>query len=121
MTSNSLKKICVEINNVIDLAFYHQQYDFNFFEYLKENKVKKNEINEFLNSIFATHIVGQIQELILYLQQSKESSVVLESYDWMGIGRAIKLKDYLENIMEDAKRYEKTKRGGRPRKHPVQS
>ena len=115
------KQICSEINAVIDLAFFHEQYDFNFFEYLKENKVKKIEINEFLNSIFTTHITDQIQELILYLQQSKESSVVLESYDWMGIVRANKLKDYLENIMEDAKSYEKTKRGGRPRKHPVQS
>lgn len=117
----TLNQIYETVNDVIDFAFVREVYNFNFFEYLKTEKIKKQQIVEFLNSNFVTSLQHQIDELNLYLNDEDRNIVVAESYDWMGKFRVIKFRDYLLQIMKDAEKYEKTKRGGRPRKQPVQS
>ena len=111
-----LENIYTILNGAVDDAFLHEKYNLKFFEYLKGEKVKQNEIKIFIESSLSIAIKDQIDELNLYLDGGKEAECVKESYAWMGKPRARKIKDYLENIMEDAIRYEESKRRGPKRK-----
>ena len=46
----SLKDIYYIVNQAIDLAFVSENYNLNFYEYLCQEKVKKEDINSFINS-----------------------------------------------------------------------
>jgi len=101
------------VNGAIDYAFEREKYTFNFFEYLKNENFKKNDIEVFLKSPLGVAINHQIEEIELYLSGGEEANLVRESYSWMGKARARRVKEYLEKIMEDAKNYERSKRRGR--------
>jgi hypothetical protein len=109
----SIKEVYKVLDGVVDFAFLREIYDFDFFDYLKKEKVNKNQIQEFLDSSFSVSLYHQIEELSIYLEDSERTSIVSESYEWMGKFRALKLKNYLQQILDDAYKYERTKRGGR--------
>lgn len=101
------------VNTAIDTAFMQEKYQLNFYEYLQGENFKKEQITSFINSSLGLAITHQIEELDLYLDGGDKAAFVRESYSWMGKPRARKVKEYLEKIIDDAKRYEKTKRRGR--------
>lgn len=109
----SLKDIYYMVNQAIDLAFVQENYNLNFYEYLQSEKVKQEDIKTFLNSSVGLAVTHQIEELELYLLGGTSASDLREAYNWMGKPRARKVKEYLNNILQDAIRYEKSKRRGR--------
>ena len=122
----SLEDIFDIVNSAIDTAFTQEKYQLNFYEYLQGENFKKDEILNFINSSLGLAIVYQIEEIEMYLEGGDRAAFVRESYNWMGKPRARKVKEYLEKIMEDAKKYEQTKRRGRKpgsknRKRPATS
>jgi hypothetical protein len=105
---DSIQNIVDTINTSIDNAFKKEDYTFNFFDYLESKKVTKKSVLEFEKSFLVLAIQDQIEELDLYINDER-ASLVKESYQWMGTFRAQKLKDYLNSILNDAKKYEERK------------
>jgi len=101
------------INEAIDNAFRDEKYDLDFYTCLQATNCKRNIIKEFIDSNLGVAIKHQIEELHLYIVGGEQYVFIQESYDWMGKHRAQKTKNYLNQIIEDAKRYEKSKRPGR--------
>lgn len=112
----TLEDIYFIVNQAIDLAFMQEKYQLNLFDYLQGENFKKSEIDSFLQSSLKTSIVHQIEEIDMYLLGGPTANDLREAYSWMGKPRARKVKEYLEKILEDATRYEKTKRRGRKSK-----
>lgn len=101
------------VNQAIDLAFMQEKYQLDFFNYLQGENFKKSDMDCFLKSALKTSIDHQIEELDMYLLGGPTANDLREAYSWMGKPRARKVKEYLEKILEDAIKYEKTKRRGR--------
>ena len=112
----SIEDIHFIVNQAIDYAFTEQKYNLNFYEYLKQENYSKEDTLSFLNSSTGIAIVDQVSEIQLYLDGGDAANVVRESYGWMGKPRARKIKEYLEDIVDGAKEYAKTKRRGRKKK-----
>lgn len=109
----TVKEIYDMINIAIDDAFVREKYQLNFFQYLEGEKFKRKEVISFMNSSLYTAVLHQIEELNLYLDGGERAVYVRESYNWLGKPRARKIKEYLEKILDDAKRYEQSKKPGR--------
>jgi hypothetical protein len=101
------------VNTAIEQAFFDEKYHLNFYEYLKSIDTKKEIATEFLKSNLFTSIKDQIQEIDMYLDGGESAAILREAYSWMGKPRARKVRDYLNTIVEDAKKYEQSKRRGR--------
>jgi len=109
----SLEDVFDIVNSAIDTAFTQEKYQLNFYEYLQGENLKKDEILKFIDSSLGVAITYQIEEIEMYLEGGDRAAFVRESYNWMGKPRARKVKEYLEKIMEDARKYEQSKRRGR--------
>ena len=109
----TLQDIYYIINIAIDDVFFREKYQLNFFQYLKSQNFKRKEVISFINCSLYTSILQQIEELDLYLDGGDVAICVSESYGWMGKPRSRKVKEYLEEILDDAKRYEQSKKPGR--------
>lgn len=110
----TLKDISDFINKSIDEAFRYEKYDLNFFDYLNNIKVNKKVVEDFISSSLSTSIKYQIEELDTYLNHGSYYAFVKESYEWMGVNKVIKFREFLNSILEDAKKYAGNKRGRKP-------
>lgn len=108
----SLQEICFVVNAAIDTVFSEEKYNLKFFEYLKAGNYKRKIVIDFINSNLHRDILNQIEEFDSYLE-GEDSSFFKEAYSWMGKPRARRIKNYLNTIIEDAKRYEQSKKPGR--------
>jgi len=108
-----LEDIYDVVNIEIERAFFEEKYQLNFYEYLKSQDLKREQVLSFINSTLFISIKDQVEELDLYLTGGDSASFVREAYGWISKPRARKIKDYLSNIMEDANKYEQSKRRGR--------
>jgi hypothetical protein len=113
MTMAFIEDIYDIVNTAVDIAFVNEKYQLNFFEYLKGENFKKEQVTIFIQSTLFTSIKDQVDELDLYLLGGDSALMLREAYSWMGKPRARKVRDYLNNIMEDARKYEQSKRRGR--------
>lgn len=109
----SSEDIYTIVNIAIDSAFYQEKYNLNFYQYLNGEKFKRDDVKLFIQSGLSTAIQDQIQEINLYLDGGNEAALVREAYSWLGKPRARKIRDYLSQIIEDAEKYEQSKRRGR--------
>ncbi len=109
----TLEDIFGVINKSIDIAIKQDVYELNLFEYLQTNKVKKTIVQSFNNTFVMKSIVHQIEELDMYLNGGDRFNIIQESYEWMGEQRAQRMKNFLEQILNDVNQYEKPKRRGR--------
>jgi hypothetical protein len=109
----SIEDMYYIVNEAIDFAFKEQKYNLNFYTYLQGENFTKQDITIFLESNVCTAIRDQVEEIDMYLGGGPEVADVRESYNWMGKPRARKVKEYLNSMLEDAKKYEKSKRRGR--------
>lgn len=109
----SLEEIFHIVNTAIDDAFTREKYQLNFFEYLKGENYKRDTVIKFINSNLSVAILNQIEELDIYIEGGPSASLFREAYSWMGKPRARKIREYLNAILEDAKKYEQSKKPGR--------
>jgi len=109
----SLRDIFDIVNTAIDLAFSQEKYQLKFLDYLKGENFKRDDIISFIESSLFVSIQDQIVELDLYLDGGENSASFKEAYSWMGKPRARKIREYLQQIIDDAEQYEQSKRRGR--------
>ena len=102
------------IEHAIDNAFSGQM-NLKFYDYLKETKTKKHEVDAFIAST-TTHEIGDIiLDLDEYIKGGNDSEhkQLREGYGHIPKPQARKIKTYLYGILEDAWRYSHDRRPGR--------
>ena len=105
------------IEHAIDNAF-EGQMNLKFYDYLKESKIKKHEIDTFISSSTTNEISDIISELDEYIKGGADSEhkQLREGYGHIPKPQARKIRNYLESFIEDAKRYSDDRRPGRRKK-----
>ena len=105
------------VEHAIDNAF-EGQMNLKFYDYLKDNKTKKHEVDTFIDSTTATELNDLTQELEEYIKggADNEHKQLREGYGHIPKPQARKIRNYLESFIEDAKRYSDDRRPGRRKK-----
>jgi len=95
------------VEHAIDNAF-EGQMNLKFYDYLRDTKVKKHEVDTFIESTTAKE----------YLKggSDNEHKQLREGYGHIPKPQARKIKVYLHGILEDAQRYSNDRRPGRRKK-----
>lgn len=99
------------IDKAIDEAFVNGRFVLNFYEYLKLNDAKRVDATQFIQSQTASSLTELIEELTEYLAGGNQQ--LIEAYRHVGKPKARKIRDYLDKILLDAKRYEDERKPGR--------
>ena len=117
MSSLNLYEAYTDVEKAIDLAF-DGHFVLKFYDYLKIKKVKKVEIEEFIQSSTARELSDLVLELNDYLEGGSDSmhKQLREGYGHIPKPQARKIKNYLNKILEDALRYNHDRRRGRRKK-----
>lgn len=105
------------IEHAIDNAFGGQM-NLKFYDYLKDTKTKKHEVDAFIESTTAAELSDLTLELDEYLKGGADSEhkQLREGYGHIPKPQARKIKNYLYGILEDAWRYSHDRRPGRRKK-----
>ena len=105
------------IEHAIDNAF-EGQMNLKFYDYLKDTKTKKYEVDAFIESTTAAELSDLTLELGEYLKggADNEHKQLREGYGHIPKPQARKIKNYLYGILEDAWRYSRDKKPGRRKK-----
>jgi len=117
MTSLNLYELYTDVEKAIDLAFSNH-FVLKFYDYLKIKQVKKVEIEEFIQSPTAKELNDLILDLDCYLEggQDEMHKQLREGYGHIPKPQARKIRNYLNQILEDALRYNHDRRRGRRKK-----
>ena len=105
------------VEHAIDNAF-EGQMNLKFYNYLKDTKIKKHEIDSFIESTTAAELSDLTIELDEYIKggADNEHKQLREGYGHIPKPQARKIKIYLYGILEDAWRYSRDRRPGRRKK-----
>ena len=105
------------IEHAIDNAFSGQM-NLKFYDYLKETKTKKHEVDTFIASTVTNEIDSLILDLDEYIKGGNDSEhkQLREGYGHIPKPQARKIRNYLESFLDDAKRYSYDRRPGRRKK-----
>ena len=105
------------IEHAIELSF-DCKMQLKFYQFLEYRKTKKVEIEAFLKSSTVKEISDQVIELEEYIKGGKDNNhqQLREAYGHIPKPQARKIKTYLNNIVEDAVRYQHDRRPGRRKK-----
>ena len=105
------------IEHAIDNAFGGQM-NLKFYDYLKDNKTKKHEIDSFITSSTTKELNDTIVELDEYLKggADNEHKQLREGYGHIPKPEARKIRNYLQSFIDDAERYSNDRRPGRRKK-----
>jgi hypothetical protein len=105
------------IEHAIDNAF-EGRMNLKFYEYLRDNKTKKHEIDHFIESSTAAELSEITMDLDEYLVGGSDNvhKQIREGYGHIPKPQARKIKTYLYSILEDAWRYSRDRRPGRRKK-----
>ena len=105
------------IEHAIDNAFVGQM-NLKFYDYLKTSKIKKSEIDCFIESYTAAEISELTMDLEAYIEGGSDDihKQLREAYGYISKPQARKIKNYLYSILEDAWRYSHDRRPGRRKK-----
>jgi hypothetical protein len=105
------------IEHAIDNAF-QGQLNLKFYDYLKSSKVKKSEIDAFIDSTTVTEIDSLLLDLDEYIKggSDDEHKQLREGYGHIPKPQARKIRNYLESFLDDARRYSDDRKPGRRRK-----
>jgi hypothetical protein len=117
MTSLNLYETFTDVEKAIDLAF-NGHFVLKFYDYLKIKQVKKVEIEEFIKSSTAKELMHLVLDLDCYLEGGKDEmhKQLREGYGHIPKPQARKIRNYLNEILEDALRYNHDRRRGRRKK-----
>ena len=113
----NLSDILDLVEHAIDNAF-EGKMNLKFYDYLKDSKTKKCEIDTFISSSTTNEIDNLISDLDEYLKggADDEHKQLREGYGHIPKPQARKIRNYLEGFIEDAKRYSHDRRPGRRKK-----
>ena len=105
------------IEHAIDYAF-EGRMNLKFYDYLKSTKIKKHEIDAFIESSTAAEISDITLDLDEYIKGGADNDhkQLREGYGHIPKPQARKIKTYLYGILEDAWRYSRDRRPGRRKK-----
>ena len=105
------------VEHAIDNAF-DGQMNLKFYDYLKSTKIKKHEVDAFIESTTAAELSDLTMELEEYLKGGADSKhkQLREGYGHIPKPQARKIKIYLYGILEDAWRYSNDRKPGRRKK-----
>jgi hypothetical protein len=105
------------VEHAIDNAF-EGQMNLKFYDYLKDIKIKKHEIDAFIDSTTANELSDLTVELDEYIKGGVDNDhkQLREGYGHIPKPQARKIKTYLYSILEDARRYSNDRRPGRRKK-----
>jgi len=105
------------VEHAIDNAF-EGQMNLKFYDFLKDSKVKKHQIDTFIDSTTAAELSDLTLELDEYIKggADNEHKQLREGYGHIPKPQARKIKNYLYGILEDAWRYSNDRKPGRRRK-----
>ena len=105
------------IEHAIDNAF-EGQMNLKFYDYLKASKVKKHDVDAFIESSTSKEINDLSSELEQYLEGGSDNAhkQLREGYGHIPKPQARKIKTYLQGILDDAKMYSYERRPGRRKK-----
>ena len=94
------------VEQSIDYAFDHKFF-LNMYEYLKSKKIRKIDAKEFINSTTGKELQDLIVDLEDYIEGGNDSAhkQLREAYGHLGKPEARKIKNYLQGILDDARRY----------------
>ena len=106
------------IEHAIDYAF-EGRMNLKFYDYLKTTKIKKHEIDAFIESSTAAEISDITLDLDEYIKGGTDSQhkQLREGYGHIPKPQARKIRNYLESFIDDAERYSHDRRPGRRKKH----
>jgi len=99
------------VEHAIDNAF-EGQMNLKFYQYLKDNKIKKHVVDSFIESSTA----AEINDITLELNEYLIGGQLREGYGHISKPQARKIKEYLYGILEDSWRYSRDRRPGRRKK-----
>ena len=105
------------IEHAIDNAF-EGQMNLKFYDYLKDAKTKKHEVDAFIESTTAAELSDLTLELEEYIKGGNDSEhkQLREGYGHIPKPQARKIRNYLESFIDDAERYSHDRRPGRRKK-----
>ena len=105
------------VEHAIDNAF-EGQMNLKFYDFLKESKIKKHEIDSFIESTTANELSELTMDLDEYIAGGSDSihKQLREGYGHIPKPQARKIKNYLYGILEDAWKYSHDRRPGRRKK-----
>jgi len=105
------------VEHAIDNAF-EGQMNLKFYNYLKDSKTKKHEVDSFIESTTASELSDLVVELEEYIKGGADNlhKQLREGYGHIPKPQARKIKDYLYGILNDAWRYSNDRRPGRRKK-----
>ena len=105
------------IEHAIDYAF-EGRMNLKFYDYLKSTKIKKHEIDAFIESSTAAEISDITLDLDEYIKGGADNDhkQLREGYGHIPKPQARKIRNYLESFIADAKRYSHDRRPGRRKK-----
>ena len=111
------REIYWEVERTIDYAFDHKFF-LNMYAYLKLKKTKKVDVKEFIESSTAKEIEDIVNDLEEYIEggSDEEHKQLREGYGHLGKPEARKIKNYLQGIIDDAKRYGQERQSRKRRK-----
>ena len=117
LMEQNLNDIYDLIEHAIEDAFTNRM-NLKFYEYLKDNKIKKYEIDAFIESSAAVEISEIVMDLEDYLEGGSDDvhKQLREGYGHIPKPQARKIKTYLYGILEDAWRYSRDRKPGRRKK-----
>ena len=91
------------VEHAIDNAFENDDYSFDCYSYLIQQRVSKEAVKEFITSSTAGNTALIIRDLRLYIED--DESTATEAYGHLGKERARIVIDYLYAILNGAVRY----------------
>jgi hypothetical protein len=105
------------VEQAIDYAFMERKFTLNFYEYLKSSNITGLEISEFNKSSTASELALLIVDLDEYIKGGNDNDhkQLREGYGHVPKPEARKIRNYLNGILQDASRYAKKRKRGRPR------
>lgn len=118
MTTQKLAEIYDIIEGAVDDAIVRQKFNLRLYDYLKDNKFTKDEIDQILNSSPVSTIKTTSTDLGEYIEggSDNEHKLLREAYGYLPKPLARKVKNYIDGIVEDVIKYKNTKGKRKSRK-----
>jgi len=118
MINQKLVDIYDIIEGAVDEAIVRQKFNLNLYDYLKQNKFTKDELDEILNSSSVNTIKDTSVDLAEYIEGGSDDihKQLREAYGYLSKPLARKVKIYIDGIIEDVIKYKNTKGKRKTRK-----
>ena len=106
------------VDNAVDAVFQKDMYLLRAYPYFQHTNTTKKQVREFIESDTAKNLALTISDLDAYIKGGSDNGhkQLREAYGHIPKPQARKIKAYLNQIVEDAVRYQHDRRPGRRKK-----